>query len=1269
NKVKARRRDIVDLFLDTGVGANLYSFIAQGQVDRIVSQSANERRSLIDEAAGISRYKVRRDEAIVRLQATGAQLDRAADVADEMGRRLATLSRQVIKAGRFRRLRAKIRQREIVLGVVKYAALADDRRALRERLRRLKDTTGALERSIERVERDLHTREEEVEAVRGAVSTWRDQSAELEARRREQEGAATLHRSRHDELQAEARRADGRRERAEERRGRAQKEIVGVGETLAETETALDAVDLEGAAAEHGRLRAEVETRRVQLEELAREAASVRARRQGLEEALARLGAPQEGALPEPVDREGPAAAVEEARSTVDAAEAAETVQQEAVRAAREAARAVQERARALLDEHARASRAWEEEQKRRERDRARRVAEAERAVAEAEEKAVRAHREARAAARQRLSTWTDVWRATHDRRRNAAVSEAATGRTAAREAAIRGVKALEQREHAEVEAAREGVDTASLDAARRRLDAATKAEAAAREALENARSTLAADRSRLAALEAEWKVLEEQRAASVPEAWRDLPLFDGTADADDARRAARPELLGLPVVEAGDLGATTGRGVLAGATGRWTVVDDLKAALAVLAAQGPPVASRDGAIRVDADGVVELGWTRGSRWAEVRVAREEAALALEVAQGRAEETLQAHRAALAGVAEARTTLAAEERAHREAVQVAEKAARARHAEAVAQVRRDAEQQETAIQKQLDARLAALESDRVTHERLEREAREAVEQLQRPPSSEVAARRAELAGIPPLETGERPERPELPEVDPRELADAEACLDAARAEVRRARNALAVAEEARTRAEARHQAREAEIARRGQAARQREDERSALQARLDALVDVEGEEAAREAHTAAAAEAEAARRALAEAQERRSALRETLAGLRTRAEALHADVQRATSDLELAVEERTLSERQAIEALEASRMSQEAAERLAVERAEVVRRLTVERDRLGKLLQEVTKVREPLDRHRAELQTSEAERVEVDARVTQLQLDIEGLRKRLGDRYQVSLPGLLDRLSLRRELVMDVDPAVATTLVVGETVLEAVEELEISASLLDDEDRVVAMVQELEVLRNEVQGIGEVNLAAEGEYVELKDRWEELDRQRDDLDASVKSIRAAIAKMNRTCRERFRDAYDRVNEAFQEAYPQLVGGGDARLALTDEEDLLETGVDIFVRPPGKRLQNLTLLSGGEKAMTAIALLLAIFRVRPSPFCVLDEVDAPLDEANGHRFNNMIREMSGLSQFIVITHNRTTMECADVLYGVTMANPGVSTLVSVALDRP
>ena len=231
----------------------------------------------------------------------------------------------------------------------------------------------------------------------------------------------------------------------------------------------------------------------------------------------------------------------------------------------------------------------------------------------------------------------------------------------------------------------------------------------------------------------------------------------------------------------------------------------------------------------------------------------------------------------------------------------------------------------------------------------------------------------------------------------------------------------------------------------------------------------------------------------------------------------------------------------------------------------------------------------------------------------------------------------------------------------------ALEDLCIKPVMLDDLALIEAWVQRLTVAKRKLDGLGEVNLVAVREYAEVKQRYDTLESQRLDLEESVRSIRNTIGHLNRTCRERFRETFDRVNALFKEGYPQLVGGGQARLVLTDEDDMLETGVDIEVQPPGKRLQNLALLSGGEMAMTAIALIFALFQVKPSPFCLLDEVDAPLDEANGARFNNLLREMAKLSQFIVVTHNKKTMECVDTLYGVTMPDAGVSQLVSVKLD--
>ncbi|HYC01312.1 MAG TPA: chromosome segregation protein SMC [Candidatus Limnocylindrales bacterium] len=213
-----------------------------------------------------------------------------------------------------------------------------------------------------------------------------------------------------------------------------------------------------------------------------------------------------------------------------------------------------------------------------------------------------------------------------------------------------------------------------------------------------------------------------------------------------------------------------------------------------------------------------------------------------------------------------------------------------------------------------------------------------------------------------------------------------------------------------------------------------------------------------------------------------------------------------------------------------------------------------------------------------------------------------------------------------------------------------------------------ALAADLEAVRGKIRRLGTVNLGAVIELEEIETRLAELTRQRDDLERSIEDLRGTIARLNRLSRKRFQECFEEVNKIFQVTFPKLFHGGKASLALTDPENLLETGVEIFVQPPGKRLGNLDLLSGGEKALTAISLIFALFLFKPSPFCVLDEVDAPLDEANIGRFTRMVAEMSDRSQFLLITHNKRTMEVCDTLYGVTMPEPGVSRMVSVDLSQ-
>ena len=212
-----------------------------------------------------------------------------------------------------------------------------------------------------------------------------------------------------------------------------------------------------------------------------------------------------------------------------------------------------------------------------------------------------------------------------------------------------------------------------------------------------------------------------------------------------------------------------------------------------------------------------------------------------------------------------------------------------------------------------------------------------------------------------------------------------------------------------------------------------------------------------------------------------------------------------------------------------------------------------------------------------------------------------------------------------------------------------------------------AIESRAEELRERMTSMGEVNLASLEEHRELTERFSFLNSQKEDLEQSLEDLAKAIQRINRTTRERFSKAFEEINGKFAEVFPRLFQGGRASLRLVDEENLLESGIGIFVQPPGKKSLPLSSLSGGEKALTAISLIFSIFLVKPSPFCLLDEVDAPLDDANVDRFNALVREMSQRYQYLLITHNKRTMELADVLYGITMEKHGISRTVSVKLN--
>ena len=219
---------------------------------------------------------------------------------------------------------------------------------------------------------------------------------------------------------------------------------------------------------------------------------------------------------------------------------------------------------------------------------------------------------------------------------------------------------------------------------------------------------------------------------------------------------------------------------------------------------------------------------------------------------------------------------------------------------------------------------------------------------------------------------------------------------------------------------------------------------------------------------------------------------------------------------------------------------------------------------------------------------------------------------------------------------------------------------------IDESATIETWDEKLEKIRKRIDRLGPINLAAIDEFKEQSERKEYLDSQLADLNEALATLEGAIRKIDKETRSRFRETYNNVNDGFKRLFPKLFGGGHAYLELTGD-DLLTAGVAVMARPPGKRNSTIHLLSGGEKALAAVALVFAIFELNPAPFCMLDEVDAPLDDANVARFCEIVKEMSDKVQFVFITHNKVTMELARQLSGVTMQEPGVSRLVSVDLD--
>jgi chromosome segregation protein len=395
----------------------------------------------------------------------------------------------------------------------------------------------------------------------------------------------------------------------------------------------------------------------------------------------------------------------------------------------------------------------------------------------------------------------------------------------------------------------------------------------------------------------------------------------------------------------------------------------------------------------------------------------------------------------------------------------------------------------------------------------------------------------------------------------------------------------------------------------------------------------------------------------AEAETESTRLTDVLVQLRGSAQSEQQELSAAREELAV------LNERlAAVEAL-AVRLQQERAE---LERRESALRqqeasISEETSSLAAQSEELTRQLEGLRIEKIRLETRQAElereweagRTRVTQMEDHLRMDRQSLQELRDQRSHAEVERARndsDRQHLRETCMAEVN-AQPEDLIATETAFISGEELALAEANYRE-------------MKARIESIGAVNMMALEEYNECEQRFTFLTRERDDLLQSIADTQQAITELDQVSREKFEHAFAAINHNFSDAFHTIFGGGTAEMRLTEPDSSGDAGIDIVASPPGKRLQNVLLLSGGEKAMTALALLIAIFRYQPSPFCILDEVDAPLDEANVGRFTRLVGEMSGQTQFIIVTHNRKTMETGSVLYGVTMQEPGVSKLVSV-----
>lgn len=1310
-----RQKDVQLLFADAATGAHSPALVSQGRIGAIVTSKPTERRAILEEAAGISGLHARRKEAEQRLRAAETNLTRLDDVLGQMEGQVAALKRQSRQAERYRTLSNDIRKGEAILLFQRWQEAAQRLAESQEQLKSVDASVAELTRLNAR----LTTEQTEV-------------AARLpDLRQAEAEAAAALQRLTiaRDELAAEERRiterreqltrqladitSDRNREAALEADGSAALERLAIEKADIEARLADDAAREEASRAAVAAAEAEASEGERLFDELTQQNADAMARKRALEtqieaarQRLARLQddlsrvaeekakleaeAMSDGGLAETevVVRETEEALKAQAeliagaeRTRIEAEGERQRVRTEAEAerdGVRRSAEAERQRVRQEVETERESVRGRAEAERQRVRTEAEAERDAVRARAEAERERVRSEAEAeRQSVRTRVEGERERTRVEAESEREAVRARAEEERTRTRE---------------EVEAEREAVRTnaeAERQAALHALDATR--ESATRERREAEAS--------VASLRTELQTLDRLLAARQEKAGGTPVIDQLTVEPgfEAALGAALAEDLNAPVggtakrrwsesgIDVADSPLPAGARALAdvvkapaGLSRRLRQIGVVETAedgarLAASLAPGQRLVSRDGQLW-RWDGFYAAAPQSGSEQERLSQRNRRAAVAseLEVAEKRLQaviqETTEALAAAQKRLDDAQSSGAAAVAAVDQKAQETLAAMQARVEAAIQAADQKAQDALVAIQARVEAEITAADQ----------KAQEAIASVQARVEAEVAA--ADQKAQEAIASVQARVEAEIAAADQKAqetLAATQARLDAAVAAAdQKAQELLAVAQaklDAAIAAEREARAQRTALEQALDQARQRfvhlQQEAAKRDNRLQSLADTERrlkeEAAAREAERASVQESmaelpdvDALGRQVNEQRRLVEKLRTDLATSRANLDTLLRQLQADRKRLESIGAEReawearltggreqltVLSERQAAVEAELASIEARPAE-IAAQRLKLADQITEAENRRKQAADTLAEAENAMRAKDTELrQATESlaqareQRARLEAAVENYDARRQELALTIGEHFQCPPPLLLKTIELPE----------------GEA-LPPIKELEVT----------------VERLRAERERLGAVNLRAEIELEELETQRNTMLSERTELETAIAKLRSSIGTLNREGRARLLEAFELVNGHFSQLFTTLFGGGQAHLALIESDDPLEAGLEIMASPPGKRLQTLSLLSGGEQALTACALIFAVFLTNPAPICVLDEVDAPLDDANVERFCDLLIEMTKKTdtRFLVVTHNAVTMSRMDRLYGVTMGERGVSQLVSVDLRR-